>query len=130
MSLRIEGLVTTPCTLEFAELAGLEEQVPDVSAVIPGRVGAAVAVRALLARAGVRPEATRVTVVSRVGFFKADVPLAAAQKALLAYRLGDAPLPQQQGGPLRFYVPDATACGLEGIDACANVKDVGVLRVS
>lgn len=130
MSLRIEGLVTTPCTLEFAELAGLEEQVPDVSAVIPGRVGAAVAVRALLARAGVRPEATRVTVVSRVGFFKADVPLAAAQTALLAYRLGDAPLPQQQGGPLRFYVPDATACGLEGIDACANVKDVGVLRVS
>ena len=130
MSLRIEGLVTTPCTFEFAELAGLDEQVPDVSALVPGRVGGAVAVRALLARAGVGPGATRVTVVSRVGFFKADVPLAAAQTALLAYRLGDAPLPQQQGGPLRFYVPDATACGLEGIDACANVKDVGVLRVS
>jgi hypothetical protein len=52
------------------------------------------------------------------------------ETALLAYRLGDAPLPPQQGGPLRFLIPDATACGLEGIDACANVKDVGVLRVS
>ena len=129
MALRIEGMVETPCTFDFAALAGLTEQVPDIAALIPGRTGGAVPVRALLARAGVRPEATRVTVASRVGFFKADVPLAAAEMALLAYRLGDGPLPQQQGGPLRFYLPDATACGLEGVDACANVKDVAVLRV-
>ncbi|MFN8643402.1 MAG: molybdopterin-dependent oxidoreductase [Candidatus Binatia bacterium] len=129
MSLRIEGLVTTPCAFGFAELAALDEQIDDLSALLPGRVGGAVPVRVLLARAGVRPEATRVTVASRVGFFKADVPLAAAETAVIAYRVGDAPLPQQQGGPLRFFLPDATSCGLEGVDACANVKDVGVLRV-
>jgi len=38
-------------------------------------------------------------------------------------------LPATLGGPLRFLIPDASACGLPGIDACANVKDVGVLRV-
>lgn len=130
MPLRIEGLVSTPCTFDFAALTALGEQVPDISQVIPGRVGAAVPVRALLARAGVRPEATRVIVAARAGCFRAEVPLAAADTALLAYRLGDKPLPPQQGGPLRFFIPDATACGLEGSDACANVKDVGVLRVS
>lgn len=129
MTLRIEGLVATPCTFSFAELAALDEQIADVAVLVPGRLGGAVPVRALLARAGVRPGATHVTVAARVGFFKADVPLAAAETAVIAYRVGDAPLPQQLGGPLRFFLPEATACGLEGRDACANVKDVGILRI-
>ena len=129
MALRIEGLVETPCTFDFAALAACAEQIADVSALLPGRAGTAVPVRALLARAGVRSEATRVIVAARVGCFKAEVPLAAAETAVVVYRLGDRPLPAPQGGPLRFFIPDATACGLEGIDACANVKDVGVLRV-
>ena len=127
--MRIEGLVATPRELTFADLAALPEQIADVSTLAPGPSGAAVRVRALLAAAGVRPGATTLAVSSRDGAFDAAVPLAAADSAVLVYANAGAPLPAALGGPLRFLIPDATSCGLPGVDACANVKDVGVLRV-
>ena len=34
-------------------------------------------------------------------------------------------------GPLRFYVVDAKACGADsGVDACANVKRLGRIRLT
>ena len=130
MSLRIDGEVIAPCELSFDELSALPDQVPDVGALIPGRRGVGVRLRALLRRAGLKDSATHVTVESRDGAFAASLPLAAVREAVVAYRLGDAPLPAADGGPLRFLIPDAPACGSDGADACANVKFVGAIRVT
>jgi DMSO/TMAO reductase YedYZ molybdopterin-dependent catalytic subunit len=130
MHLRIEGEVIAPCELGFEDLSALPGQIPDIGELIPGRSGIGVRLGALLRRAGLKENATHVTVVSRDGEFAASVPLAAVREAIVAYRLGDAPLPAAAGGPLRFLIPNVQDCGIDGADACANVKDVGVLRVT
>jgi len=128
--LRIDGEVTTPGELSYDDLAALPEQVPDVGALVSGRAGTAVRLRTLLQRAGVKATATHVTVLSSDGRFAASVALDAIREALVVYRLGDRPLPAEHGGPLRFLIPDAARCGRGGADACANVKAVGVIRLT
>jgi hypothetical protein len=132
MILRVDGEVSAPRDFDFDALAALPGQVPDVAPLVPGREGGAVQLGALLAAAGRLPSAAHATLASGDGF-TISVPLAAVAQALVAYRLGDGPLPDKKGGPARFYVPGVDKCEPHGaapapVDACANVK--GLARIT
>jgi DMSO/TMAO reductase YedYZ molybdopterin-dependent catalytic subunit len=130
-TLRVEGEVQAPREFAFAELAALPEQILDVGSLIPGRQGGAIWLRDLLDMIGVHPHATHVTLHATDGDYAASVPLAAIRdRALLVYRMGEVPLPVEQGGPIRFLITDAEACGLSEIDTCANVKFLGSIQVT
>jgi DMSO/TMAO reductase YedYZ molybdopterin-dependent catalytic subunit len=122
--LEVDGAVRTPCALGFDDLAALPGQIADVSALVSGRVGGAVRLASILERAGVASDATQVTLVSSDGFAQ-SAPLAALGQAIVLYRLGDDPLPAEEGGPLRFLVPNAAECAAMGVDRCTNVKYLG-----
>jgi len=128
--LRVSGQVIAPCELGWRDLAALPEQIDDVATVVPGREGGAVRLRAVLARAGLKDGATHLTCASLDGSFAASVALAAVRDAVIVYRLGDAPLPAEKGGPLRFYIPATDECLRGEIDHCANVKNLGTLHVT
>jgi DMSO/TMAO reductase YedYZ molybdopterin-dependent catalytic subunit len=128
MTLRIEGEVATPLSLSFEALNALPRV--EVSSVLPGKPGTAVRLSALLEKAGPTSGARWLTVQSADGSFAVSVPLDDVRPtALVAYALDGAPLPEAKGGPLRFYV-DAASCGSGQVDACANVKGLGVLRLT
>ena len=128
--LRVEGEVHSPRALSFSDLALLPEQIPDVGQLIPGREGGGVRLRSLLQVVGLKETATYITLVSSDGKFSASVPLEAVRDAVVVYRLGNAPLPPQKGGPIRFFIPNVEACAIGEVDACANVKFVGLIRLS
>jgi hypothetical protein len=44
--------------------------------------------------------------------------------------LGESALPEKKGGPVRFLIPNAEKCGVEGVDACANVKGLGRITLT
>lgn len=123
----VDGEVATPRTLGFADLAALPGQVADVGTVAPGRTGSGVALTAILAAVGPMPGADEVTIESADGSFVQSAPLAALVDAVVAYRIGDAPLPEEQGGPLRFYAPRGAGGGI--VDRCTNVKGLGRIRL-
>jgi DMSO/TMAO reductase YedYZ molybdopterin-dependent catalytic subunit len=103
-SLRIEGEVHAPRAFRFADLAALPGQVPDIGTLIPGRQGGGVWLCSLLEATRARPQASHITLHATDGDFSASVPLAAVRdRAIVVYRLGDAPLPAAQGGPMRFF---------------------------
>ncbi len=128
--LRIEQEGKPAQELDFRQLAELGGQIDDVGALIPGRVGGAVTLQAILDRLQPDPELDHVTVESTDGGFAASVPLEALRQAVIAYRVGEEPLPRDKGGPLRFLIPDDEGCATGGADACANVKFVGTLRLT
>ena len=127
--LRVDGAVREPREFGFDDLSALPGQVSDVAALIAGREGGAVRLQALLDAVGVQSAATHVTLTSTDGKFSASVPLAAVHDAVVAYRLGDAPLPREKGGPLRFFIPNVEQCAIGGVDACANVKFLGRIHL-
>ncbi len=129
-SLRIEQEGKGAEELNFQELSELDGQIGDVGALIPGRVGGGVTLQAILDRLQPDQELDYVTVESTDGGFAASVPLEALRHAVIAYRVGDEPLPRDKGGPLRFLIPDDEGCATGGADACANVKFVGTLRLT
>lgn len=122
--LTCSGQVEAPADFGPDELARLPEQVPDVSALVPGRQGRAVKFGALLDHVRPKPGATHVTLSGDAGKFSASVPVDAVREALILYRLGDGALPAEQGGPFRFLIPDAKSCRdtSKPVDRCANVK--------
>ena len=130
VKLRIQGEVKAPCTLGFTELAALRGQIDDVGAIAPGREGGGVRLQSILDAAGVGAAATHVTLSSTDGAFSASVPLEAVRDAVIAYRLGDAPLPETKGGPIRFFIPNVEQCAVGGVDACANVKSLGCILLT
>jgi G3E family GTPase len=102
----------TPWTPDaLARLPGLA----DVSAAVPGRAGAAASLAALLADA---PSDALAVVVAADGFVSEPTPVAALKTGFLVYALDGAPLPANQGGPLRLLLPPGAAT------SCANVKAV------
>jgi hypothetical protein len=104
--------------LTRAVLAALPQQVPDVSAQVPGRAGAGVLLSEVLALAGASPE-TPFVVVASDGMTTEPHPLSAVGTAILAHSLADGPYPADKGGPFRIFVPPGA-----GQSACANVKKV------
>lgn len=129
-SLRVEGEVDIPREFNFADLAALPNQVPDISALMPGREGGGVWLNALLEASGARRGASHMTLHATDGSFSASVPLAAvSERSLIVYRLGDNALPSAKGGPIRFYITDVEACAIGEVDACANVKFLGAIEL-
>lgn len=128
--LRIEQEGKPAQELNFQQLTELEGQIDDVASLIPGRVGGAVTLQSILARLQPDQELNYLTVESTDGGFAASVPLDALRQAIIAYRIGNNPLPRDKGGPLRFLIPNDDGCATGGADACANVKFVGTLRLT
>lgn len=129
--LRIDGEVQTPGDFGFADMTVLPDQIADVAMLMPGRRGAAIRLRTLLETTGLSPRATHLTLHATGGDYAASVPLdAVIDRAILVYRVGDVPLPINQGGPVRFFIPDVEACGMGEVDACANVKYLGRIEVT
>lgn len=129
-SLRVEGEVQNAGAFNFNDLSALPHQVPDISQLIPGREGGGVRLHAILEKVGLTPTATYLTLKSTDGKFSASVPLAAVRDAIIAYRLDDTPLPEKKGGPFRFFIPNIHECAVGEVDACANVKFLGLVHVS
>ena len=124
-AVRVDGEVERSLTFGFIDLAALPNQIANVGALIPGREGSAVRLRALLNAAGVREHATHITLSASADNFAASVPLAAViDRAILVYRQGLAPLSTRQGGPVRLFITDVESCDVDAISACTNVKDL------
>jgi hypothetical protein len=98
-----------------------------VGALVEGRAGSGVRLRALLRDVG--GEWPYLTLLSSDGF-SISVPRAAVEDGVLVYRLGAGGLPTKQGGPVRFYVVGASGCDTGGVDACANVKHLVEIRLT
>ena len=126
-TLLIDGAVATPRTFDFGALAALPEQIPDVSVLIPNRRGGGVRLCALLVAVGASADAQSIELIAADGGFRQTAPLASLANAVLVYRVSNAPLPADDGGPIRFLVPDNPQ--LTGVDRCTNVKGLGHLTV-
>jgi DMSO/TMAO reductase YedYZ molybdopterin-dependent catalytic subunit len=127
--LRVEGEVRRPGEFSFEDLAALPGQIADVASLVPGRAGSAVRFQSVLEAASVSEAASRVTLESADGKFSQQAPLAALRTALLVYRLGEAPLPPDKGGPVRFLIPNLEECETGGVDRCTNVKALRLVRI-
>lgn len=129
-SLRIEGDIAQRRDLSFSDLAALPDQVPDVAQVLPGREGGGVRLQSILNLVSPVATARYITLRSSDGKFSASVPLEAVREAIVAYRLGNDPLPSKKGGPFRFFIPNIEECAIGGVDACANVKFLARIELS
>jgi DMSO/TMAO reductase YedYZ molybdopterin-dependent catalytic subunit len=131
VTLRVGGEVVTPRQFSFDDLAALPHQIPDISVLAPGRRGRAVRLRVLLDETGLGERATYLTLYADDGEYSASVPLdAVIDHAVVIYGLDNQPLPAEQGGPMRFLIPDVTVCGIGEVDACANVKYLSSIEAS
>lgn len=104
-------------------LVALPGQVPDVSTVVPGRAGAGVRLRELFALVPL-PAGARFVLTAADGMTSPPASVAEVGDAVLVHSLGDAPLPEKQGGPYRALAPTDPERG-----QCANVKGVVRIRV-
>ena len=127
INLLVEGDVASPKTFDEAQLRALPGQVEDVAPLVPGRQGAGVRLSSLLEAVGAH--GAFVTLVAADGF-SICVPRAPVENGVVAFRLGDGPLPDKQGGPVRFFVVGAVECKTGEVDACANVKRLAAIRVT
>ncbi len=124
--LRIEGAVVQSVTLDRTALSALPEaqQVPDVSAVLPGVKGRGVLIKGLLEVPALAIGADHVTFHSHDETFSASLTLnQALEHGILIYEVDGQPLPEAKGGPFRLVTP-----GLG--DLCANVKGVGRIEIT
>ena len=129
-TLRVEGEVTISRHFSFRDLATLPDQISDVSLLVPGREGGGVRLQSILDQVVPTTAVQYITLQSTDGKFSASIPLAAVRNAIVAYRLGNDPLPEKKGGPFRFLIPNIEECAIGGVDACANVKFLGRIELS
>lgn len=132
-TLRVDGLVEHPAKWTFDDLSKFAEvdQVRDVSRFPSKKAGDGVSLEAILSRVGPLPGATYLTLHASRDDFHASVPLNPIRaEGILVYRLGDASLPESQGGPFRFLIRDPTACHTSELDDCANVKYVDRIELT
>ena len=130
MPLQLEGEVALPQSFDVEAFAALPDQVADVGAVVKKREGKGVWLRTLLDHAGRGPDARWATLASADGSFAICVPLQPLlERALLVYRLGDAPLPDDKGGPVRLILTGDVPCKAEVLDSCAQVKQLARIKL-
>jgi DMSO/TMAO reductase YedYZ molybdopterin-dependent catalytic subunit len=125
--LHLTGDVKQPISLRFEDLASIpaDHQVANVSRLAPGKKGGAVKLAGILDLVQLKRGVKWLGLHSSTDDFHASIPLeAVADKALLIYQLNWQPLPEECGGPVRFFIPDFAACHTHEIDECANVKFV------
>ena len=103
-------------------LAALPGQVPDVSALIPGREGRGVYLREVLDL--VAEDGERFVLSASDGMSTEPVAVSEVGEAVLVHSLGDGPFPREKGGPYRLLIPPG-----EGRSACANVKKLDRIRI-
>jgi DMSO/TMAO reductase YedYZ molybdopterin-dependent catalytic subunit len=123
--LTVDGAIERPLRLTLADLDALPEsaRVRDVSRFQPKRQGDGVALDAILAQAGVQPQANYVTLHADRDDFHVSVPLQPVrEQGIVVYRLGTERLGAEHGGPVRFLIKDPTVCHTGELDECANVK--------
>lgn len=128
--LRIVGASGPPgisVTAEDCAALPQSAQIPDVSALVPGRAGRGVLLSALLDRAKPTSGGSRgarfLHVASQDPAFAVSLPLADVSHAIVVYSLDGAPLPEKKGGPFRLLVPGHR-------DECVHVKQVLSLELS
>jgi DMSO/TMAO reductase YedYZ molybdopterin-dependent catalytic subunit len=131
--LQVTGLVERPFTISYRELTALPAThvTRDFQCVTGWRVPdvrwTGVQLRALLDRAGVKPEAKALRFVSFDGTYTESLTLAQARRpdVLVAYELDAEPLSSLHGGPARLYVAPMygyKSCKwLESIELTADV---------
>ncbi len=112
--------------VDRALLESLPDGVPDVSAFIPKRSGAAARVARVLEALEIPVEGHAV-VCAADGFASEPVALSALAQGLVLHSQDGAPLGDGQGGPFRLLIPAEVA---DAPSACANVKGMNriVLR--
>jgi 2-dehydropantoate 2-reductase len=123
---KIEGAVVQPVSFDRRAMRQLpdEHQIADVSIMMPGMKGQAIAVRGLLDVPALNIDADHVTFHSLDGKYAAALTLQQARDfGVLVYELDGEPLPDGKGGPFRLVTP-----GLG--DLCANVKGVGRIEIT
>jgi DMSO/TMAO reductase YedYZ molybdopterin-dependent catalytic subunit len=131
--LRVDGLVDEPLELRYDDLAGVPaaDQIVDVSRFQPSRHGDGVTLEAILARARPKREANYLTLHADRDDFHVSIPLEAVRReAIVVYKIGNAPLAPEQGGPIRFLIRDPAACHTDELDDCANVKYLSRIELS
>ncbi len=129
--LRVDGHVANPLELRFADLAGLRQQIADVSRFHSRRQGDGVALEAILERAQPLAEADYLTLHAERDDFHVSVPLAAVRgEGIVVYHHRGTPLDADRGGPIRFLIRDPAACHTDELDDCANVKYVSRIELS
>ena len=129
----VDGDVEQPLQLGFADLCSFPaaEQVLDVSRLHPKRQGDGVLLSAIIDRARPKPTASRVVLHASGDGFSANVSLEAVRdEGIVAYQLHDEPMPASAGGPFRFLLRHATACGTSELDDCSNVKYLDRIEIS
>ncbi|MFM8253363.1 MAG: molybdopterin-dependent oxidoreductase [Planctomycetota bacterium] len=132
-SLRIDGLVGKPQTINWQDLADFPAtvRVADISQLGAKRRGEAVRLAAILELVAVSPDATYIGLHATRDDFHASIPLASVRdRALVVYALDGQPLTLSAGGPFRFFIPDHQACHTHEIDECANVKYVDWIELT
>ena len=125
--LKVDGDVEHPVRLAFADFEQIaaDFQIDDVSQIAPQRKGRAVTLQGVLDLVRPQDNACYLGLHSSTDNFHASIPLAPVKdRGLFIYSIDGQPLEQQQGGPIRFYIPDFAACHTDEIDECANVKFV------
>lgn len=120
------GPENDPIKVSEATLASLRQEfhVLEVSTLMPGMQGTGVKLAGLLDLLQVPPDADHVTFTSKDGQYSASLNIDQARDfGILVYQVDGQPLPLNNGGPFRLITP-----GLG--DLCANVKNIGQIKVS
>jgi len=100
------------------------QQVADVGLLVPGKLGRAVWLAALIERCGGAQEAAFLNLASSDAGFAVSLPLAELPRgALIVYELDGEPLPAQKGGPFRLLVPGHA-------DECVHVKSLARIELA
>jgi DMSO/TMAO reductase YedYZ molybdopterin-dependent catalytic subunit len=110
--LHVSGLVASPTTLTFADLAAMPQTTltKDFQCVtgwrVPDVTWRGVALGDVLDRAGVQPTATALRLTSADGAYTESLTLEqASEDVLVATHLDDDVVSRAHGGPIRLYVP-------------------------
>jgi 2-dehydropantoate 2-reductase len=112
--------------LTRAALRGLpaSAQVADAGAIVPGKLGRAVWLAALLERCGGAQGAQFLDLASSDAGFAVSLPLGELPRgALVVYELDGEGLPAGKGGPFRLLVPGHA-------DECVHVKALARIELS
>lgn len=131
--LRVTGEVEAERTFDFYDLQQIASayQVADFATIVPNRPGLALKLEGILQAVGASERAQFLGLHSSHDDFHASIPLAEVrERGFLIYGLDGKSLPQEKGGPVRFFIPDHAQCNTDEVDECANVKFVDHMELT